>query len=668
MRICILLISFCSLLINPSLGYTQDKPAVKFGRVTPEDFAQPLPTFDSGEHAVIIADIGYSHVTPNNTGGFGYQFERKMRVRIVDQGGLDAGRFEFPIYFDGNAKEEVKALKGITYNLEDGKVVETKLENNQVFTEKTNRNYQEKKFSLPALKAGSIFELSYTIVSDFIFDFRPWEFQGKYPCFWSEYEVEIPEFHEYVILTQGYQAFHITKQSTTSRNFMIRDNTGAQGSRSFSIDGMVNQKRWVMKDVPALKQESFTTTVNNHRSKIEFQLSVIRYPNSPPHMIMQDWAKVSESMMENENFGLYLDRNNGWLDDVLKPVLAGSTDQLQKAQRIFEYVRDNFTCVSRNNKYASTGLKNMLKTKSGNVADVNLLMIAMLKHEKIECYPVLLSTRSHGVTHEFYPLMDRFNYVACAAMIGDNDYLLDASVPDLGFGRMDLACYNGHARVLTKDPIPVYLTADSLLEKKMTLAFISAENHKIKGSIQENLGYYESLGKRALIRDKGKELFFTNMKTAYGSDFEISNLAIDSLKKLNDPLKISYDIELKNEEEDVLYINPVLVQDYKENPFNSIVRRYPVEMPYRIDKTYILNLDVPAGYVVDELPKSAKVGLGDGEGYFEYLIGVSGSVIQLRTRVVLQKATFMPEEYEGLRDFFGYIVKKQAEQIVLKKK
>jgi Domain of Unknown Function with PDB structure (DUF3858) len=121
-------------------------------------------------------------------------------------------------------------------------------------------------------------------------------------------------------------------------------------------------------------------------------------------------------------------------------------------------------------------------------------------------------------------------------------------------------------------------------------------------------------------------------------------------------------------EEDLLYINPVLIQEYKENPFSSVVRRYPVEMPYRIDETYILNLEIPEGYVVDEIPKSAKVGLGDGEGYFEYLISATGGTIQLRTRVVLQKVTFPPDEYDGLRDFFGFVVKKQSEQIVLKKK
>ena len=77
---------------------------------------------------------------------------------------------------------------------------------------------------------------------------------------------------------------------------------------------------------------------------------------------------------------------------------------------------------------------------------------------------------------------------------------------------------------------------------------------------------------------------------------------------------------------------------------------------------------MPDGYVVDELPKSTKVKFNDDEGIFEYLVSSSDGIIQLRTRISLAKANFPPEDYEGLRDFFSYVIKKQAEQIVFKKK
>ena len=119
--------------------------------------------------------------------------------------------------------------------------------------------------------------------------------------------------------------------------------------------------------------------------------------------------------------------------------------------------------------------------------------------------------------------------------------------------------------------------------------------------------------------------------------------------------------------DDILYFNPLLNEGYKTNPFKSMNRHYPVEMPYLIDETYILNMEVPAGYQVDEMPKSARVAYNNDEGMFEYLIQKGESNIQMRVRLKLNKTFFPIDEYGTLRDFFAFVVKKENEQIVFKK-
>jgi len=106
----------------------------------------------------------------------------------------------------------------------------------------------------------------------------------------------------------------------------------------------------------------------------------------------------------------------------------------------------------------------------------------------------------------------------------------------------------------------------------------------------------------------------------------------------------------------------------KTNPFSATVRKYPVEMPFPIHQVYTLTMETPAGFVVDEMPKQSRVSFNDGEGYFEYLIQKTEELIQLRVTVSMKKAYFPPEDYNSLREFFGYIVKKESEQIVFKKK
>ena len=79
-------------------------------------------------------------------------------------------------------------------------------------------------------------------------------------------------------------------------------------------------------------------------------------------------------------------------------------------------------------------------------------------------------------------------------------------------------------------------------------------------------------------------------------------------------------------------------------------------------------MDIPKGYEVDELPKSVKVSFNGTDGFFEYTIQKDEFMVQLRSHVKLSESIFAPEDYNSLRDFFAYVVKKQSEQIVFKKK
>jgi hypothetical protein len=90
-------------------------------------------------------------------------------------------------------------------------------------------------------------------------------------------------------------------------------------------------------------------------------------------------------------------------------------------------------------------------------------------------------------------------------------------------------------------------------------------------------------------------------------------------------------------------------------------------MPSRIDNVYLLSLDIPKGYVVDEIPASAKIVLRDNDGYFEYLMEKNEDNIQFRMRMKINKTFLTTNEYKDLREFYSQIVKKESEQIVFRK-
>jgi hypothetical protein len=627
-------------------------------------------SIDSNAAAVVIADIGSTQIIGNSKGWFSLEFKHFKRIHILKQSGYDIANVEIPLYTNGQQEEELQSLKAYTYNFENGKVSETKLDiKNSVFKDKISKNLVVKKFTFPAIKEGSIIEFEYTVLSDYLFNLQPWEFQGGYPRLWSEYNVSMPEFLYYVFLSQGMQYNSNKEQKSRQEPFRVTDSRGAGASDFYKFTAGVTDHRFVMKNIPALKEEKFTSTLKNHIAKIEFQLAEYRQPLSPRN-IMGNWTDVCKNLLQDEDFGLQLSKDNGWLSEDMKAAANGAKTNLEKARAVYTFLQKNMTCTDHSRKYADKSLKNVLKDRKGNVAEINLLLIAMLRKIGLTADPVMLSTKSNGYALSLYPIMDRFNYVVCRTRIDNQDYYLDASHPRLGFGRLSWECYNGDARVINESAAAVSLHSDFLAERKLTsLLLFNDGKGLIAGAMQQMPGYYESYSIREKVKEKGMDDFFKGIKKDFGSEVEISNQKIDSLDLLDESIQLLYDVKLNMEKEDIVYLNPMFGEGYKENPFKSAERSYPVEMPYTMDETYVFRMDVPDGYQIDELPKSLRANFDEEKtSYFEYIITESEGVISLRSRIKLIRSYFMPEEYEFLREFFSMIVNKHNEQIVFKKK
>ena len=452
-------------------------------------------------------------------------------------------------------------------------------------------------------------------------------------------------------------------------NFGLSESSGTGPSERITFSSGVTEHRWIMKDVPQLKKESFTSTLDNYLSRIEFQLSGYGEPLQPKN-IMGSWPSLSQSLMENEYFGLSLKSGNGFLSDVVRPLIVSAKDDEEKARNIYAYVRDNITCTDHSSVYMDKSLKDVLKTRKGTVSEVNLLLTAMLKYAGLKAEPAILSTSENGFTYTLYPLLRRFNYVISRVTTNKGTLMLDASHPRLGFGKLTPNCYNGQVRVIDTEATAMHLSPDSLVEKKMTSLFVAnTEQGKWIAKARHNTGYYESYNIREKIKDKGQESFFKDLQTSIGSEIKIVEPRIDSLDNYDLPLVLNFEFALNKDEEDLLYINPMFGEGYKENPFKSAERLYPVEMPFAMDETYLLTMQVPDGYVLDELPKQIAVKLNEeGDGYFEYMLSKSENTISLRSRIKIKKTIFNPEEYDYLREFFKLVVTKHNEQIVFKKK
>jgi hypothetical protein len=658
---------------------------IKFGKIDPADFSLSADSFDSGANALIIADIASERFEKFGEtyiyGGPRYFtiYKRFIRVKIINNKGFDAGNYQILLSSVNRYSEVLVNLKGSTFNLENGIISETKLDQNSIYDQKYNNNLSIRKFSMPALKAGSIYDLEYTIRSPIDIELKPWEFQGKYPRLWSEYEVFTAAPFHYEVNFHGDQHFDLDTireiSETYSRqefnDFNVREIAASNRYNETSVAGNAIDRRWVKKNVPSLHEEPFVTKLENYNSRLSFQLDYFEWPGTGEREnVLPTWNYFSKQFFKAENMGLSINHDNNWIYADLKQIIQNDKNDNEKANHIYTYIRDHFKLTSPYGLQVNTSLKEVFENKVGNVAEINFILITMLRKAGLHADPLILSTRENGLANAGYPIIREYNYVICVFYSGDKDILLDASQPYNSFSRLPISCYNGYGHVLNEEySVPIYLSADSVYEKKVTnVLILNDDKGKQFGSFKKIFGNTESDHVRTEIMGSSENAYEKKIRDLNSSAVQMENIGFDSLKNFDSPVILHFDFEMKDfSSADIVYFNPLFEQGYKSNPFKSISRSYPVEMPGQEDETYMLNMDIPAGYQVEELPKSARILYNENEGFFEYIMEKGENCIRLRTRLRLTKTFFPVEEYSTLRAFFANIVKKESEQIVFKK-
>src|SRR5205809_7165950 len=107
---------------------------IKFGDISPEDFKPAYYDIDSSADAVYLYDIGSSKHEGNNSGTFSVIYKIHKRIRLLHSKSFD-DLATIQIYLSKwtDGVEKLDDLQAATYNLEDGKVVATKLDKNLIF-------------------------------------------------------------------------------------------------------------------------------------------------------------------------------------------------------------------------------------------------------------------------------------------------------------------------------------------------------------------------------------------------------------------------------------------------------------------------------------------------------------------------------------------------------
>ena len=650
-----------------------------FDKITPKDFTVHSPVVDSNTEAVILADWGKTEFEGNSKGWVSWIYKRKKRILILKKKAVDLADVAIRMYFKEkyhsyeDKEEVITEVSGTTYNLDNGTVIETKLNKKDVFVEKTDKHHNTTKFAMPAVKENSIIDISYTIKSDFEFNIPSWTFQnGRIPTLWSDYSIEIPSLLSYMSVYRMNHPLFIKKDETGHKTYtVIVKNPGAliATEQSLSVMAEVSKYRWVMRDLPAFENEEFVNSPENLKDYIRFQLYQT-YNGEKTDNVFNTWKKTIENLEKDENFLDGLKLADDWATETLSKIEKSGIKSQNLARSIFEYVQNNFICSNHNKIFITDKITNVIKTREGNVGEINLLLISLLRKAGMNADPAILSTTGNGKASTNYPELEGFNYLICRLKTDSLDYLLDASQPRLGFGILDKSCYNDFARVIASDSAIIPLQAASLNEKKYTYIQLTKEPLGfLHGVASVTYGMDKSLQLRRQIANDSVNYLKENEQELSNDMIHFSHGKFDSLNQNEFPLNIHYQVELQQPNADIVYIKPFSLEGYTTNMFPYSIRKNPVDLPFTSDEVYSFTMELPAGYSLEELPKSAKISLNEQDALFEFKVASDyKSYVMVRSRLQFKTILYNKSEYDNLINFYAAILKKFQEMIVLKKK
>jgi hypothetical protein len=647
------------LFISPLFSFAQDH-GFPYGQTTYRDLDIKVYEKDTAAVAVILNEFGEAYIDNSNDNNL--LFEYHAKIKILKKNGLDQADFQIPLYKNESRVERVRSVKASSYNYENGTMRETKLESKNQFTENASKYLDIVKFAVPNVRVGSVIEVHYIVESPFIFNFHNWEFQNDIPKVMSEYWATVPANYKFNITLKGYQ------QLSKNESELIRDcYTPGGGYRADCA-----RFKWAMKDIPAFKEEEYMTAKSNFLSMINFELSEIQYFDGRKNKITKEWKDVEEELRRDEKFGLQIKRGKDIVDEHVELLLTGESDPLEKAKKIYEFIKLWYRWDDVYGKYSEFGIKKAFDKRAGNVGDINLTLIAALKYAGLNVEPLMLSTRENGLATEIHPVLSDFNYVVAKVNINDKVYLLDATDDFLPFGLLPQRCLNGKGRVLGEKESYWYELKPSEKSKRITLVNLKLESDGIfKGTLQTTYNGYAALTKRKELHNAGSDKEFVHELGKKMNNLEVKDFKIENTDVLNKPLVVKLDIEMagyENMNAANFLFNPFIIGRWEQNPFKSEERLYPVDFGVPLDETLILNLEYPTTIEPVDLPQKIGLALPNAGGRYLFDIQNMPNRLTINNSLQISKTIFTSEEYHFLKELFNRVIAVQQADLVFKKK
>ncbi len=617
---------------------------VPFGEFSQAALEMTQCSFDPDADAVILLHEAKSYYNDY------YQLitEHHLRIKILREKGIAQANVTIPFY-RRNDFENLLVTKAATFNYGDGKPT-VPVERKSIYSRDVNERWGEVSFAFPSVKVGSILEYEYQSIMKSYGGLSEWDFQDRLPVVKSAYNlVVVPntEFAYQVRISQDYNAV----------------------AKPNSSDGSIY---FEMSNIPGLDDEPYIDSRKDYLQKVVFQLSAYgRGDGTSGSKYMTSWEEVIREMNTEKNFGGQVGKTIAGTERFINEAKA-ITDEQQRMQKIYSYVVHTMGWDGLYSPYVVNGVKSAWQKKIGNSAEINFVLINLLREAGLDVCPTLVSPRWNGYVDKTYPFVDQFRYVVACVKINGRQFYLDAveKYTPAVFTPYDLLNTTG-LLVTKKDGGLVQIRNDSLRYSESIVNQVKViSNDSIVGSARIISSQYAKVSKLEQYMEKRNAFIKDNYKNEKFpldiADFSTEGANDSSLAFIQ---SCSFRGKLGSAGE-FLYLPLDLFAGFSQNPFLSNKRFSNVNFGYSKSVMISTDVELPAGYEPVELPKNTRL-VSEAKDItlvrtveYDKALNTVSAIIQFD----LSKSLYSPREYPLLQAFYKKMFQYLGEPLLLKKK
>jgi len=617
---------------------------------TPKLSEEDLKSVKSAKYGDVPAEILYRsyHFRIDYDGNLYQNIVSRVKIYNKDnaEGYLDQ---EIAVFDDNSGSRETLAdLKAYTYNYENGKTVTTKISRDEKFKSKEDKKYNITKFAFANVKNGSVVEYSYTVLTPFLSSTPRVLIEEKIPARYVEYVLDAPKPLRYSINYKG-------DLSPTHRLVEERQMYGNE----------YQTYRYSFDNVPAYKEEKYVMNNNNYKTGIKAELNSTLI-NNVFKSYASTWEDIRERLYKHEDFGLQLDKE-GVVKNLL-PAEIKDMPVLQKADAVLKFVHKNYTWNKEDEVVTDKGVRNLVNTKVGNSAEINLLLTMLLRNVGINADPVVLSTANRGFLLAYNPSIAQLNYVISSFVYNNQIYLLDGAYKNSEINMIAPKALNYYGLIMGKKEvkqIDIFYP-----EVSKTLQTVDAKlnpDGTVEGHfIDRDTKLYAVVANERFVGDKDK--FAQSFKDEY--KFPLSNMT-HSLQE-NKDFETNFDFSSDTFVDAIgnkLVFNPLLFLYAQNHDFKQDTpRKAPLEFYSPNGRVKKVTITLPDNYVFENVPKSKKFRTQDNALQYTYQVTQTGNKLTVETTTQIDDSVFPKEYYPAFTQIYDNITQQEAQVVTAVKK